>query len=220
MVYIFCAYRKWALELYDKLIKKHKNLILVDSPKKLTLNFVNKHQPEFIFFPDWSWIIPEKIVKNYKCVCFHESDLPKFRGGSPIQNQIIRGIKKTKTTAFLMTEKIDEGEIILKLDLSLTGTISEIFSRMIDNDFKMINKIIKGDYKLKKQKGKPTVFKRRKPAESELKTLNHSSTYLYNFIRMLDDPYPNAFIKIGKRKIFLKNAKLNGEKILFEGEIV
>ena len=33
-----------------------------------------------------------------------EADLPKFRGGSPIQNQIIRGIDKTKTTAFLMNE--------------------------------------------------------------------------------------------------------------------
>lgn len=220
MVYIFCAYRKWALNLYGKLRKKYKNLILVDSPKKLTLRFVKKYEPEFIFFPDWSWIIPEKIVKNYKCVCFHESDLPKFRGGSPLQNQIIRGIKKTKSTAFLMTEKIDEGEIMLKQDLLLTGTMDEIFTRMIDNDFEMINKIIKGGYKLKKQKGKPTVFKRRKPEESELKILNHSMTYLYNFIRMLDDPYPNAFVKIGKRKIFLKNAKLKDEKILFEGEIV
>ena len=37
----------------------------------------------------------EEIVKLNNCICLHESNLPKFRGGSPIQNQIIKGIKKT-----------------------------------------------------------------------------------------------------------------------------
>ena len=102
MAYIFCAYRDWAIELYELLSKRYKSMILLSNPKKLTLNYVKKINPEFIFFPDWSWIVPQVIIENYKCICFHESDLPKFRGGSPIQNQIIRGIKKTKTTAFFM----------------------------------------------------------------------------------------------------------------------
>ena len=73
-------------------------MILLDNPKKLKLDYIKKINPKLIFFPDWSWIIPNEIVQKYQCVCFHESNLPKFRGGSPIQNQIIRGIKKTKTT--------------------------------------------------------------------------------------------------------------------------
>ena len=220
MVYIFCAYRDWAIKLFEKLSKKYNNIILVTSQKKLTYNFVKKQNPEFIFFPDWSWIVPEKIVTNFKCICFHESDLPKFRGGSPIQNQIIRGIKKTKTTAFLMSKGIDEGEILLKENLSLSGSLDDIFSRMINNDFKMIQKIIQGDFKLQKQKGKPTIFKRRTPAESELKSLDKSLYHLYDFIRMLDDPYPNAFVKHGKRKIFLKNPKFKNNKLTFDGEII
>ena len=43
----------------------------------------------------------------------HPSALPKFRGGSPIQNQIIRNIKNSKVTLFKMNEKIDAGPIIL-----------------------------------------------------------------------------------------------------------
>ena len=88
MAYIFCAYRAWAIDLYKLLSKRYKSMILLSNPKKLTLNYVKKINPEFIFFPDWSWIVPEVIIENYKCICFHESDLPKFRGGSPIQNQI------------------------------------------------------------------------------------------------------------------------------------
>jgi methionyl-tRNA formyltransferase len=220
MVYLFCAYREWSLKLYEKLSKKYDNFILLNSPKKLTVPFVQKLNPEFIFFPDWSWIIPKKITSNYKCVCFHESDLPKFRGGSPLQNQIIRGITKTKTTAFFMSDGIDEGNIILQRSLSLVGSIDEIFSRMIENDYKIVEKIISGNYKLTKQKGKPSIFKRRKPEDSELKSYQKSLEYFYNFIRMLDDPYPNAFIKLGDKKLFLKNPQFKKGKITFNGEII
>ena len=193
-------------------------MVLLNNPKKLTLNHVKKINPKFIFFPDWSWIVPQTIIENYKCVCFHESDLPKFRGGSPIQNQIIRGIKRTKTTAFFMNNKIDSGNILLKKSLSLHGTLDEIFQRMIKNDYEMIIKIIKGNYEIQKQIGHPTYYKRRKPEQSEL-DLNKSKEYIYNFIRMLSDPYPNAFTKIGKHKIIFKSAKLENNKLYINGEI-
>jgi len=220
MNYLFCAYRDWARVLYKMLAKKYKNIILLDSPKKLTINYVRKINHTYVFFPDWSWKVPEEIIKEYRCVCFNESNLPKFRGGSPIQNQIIRGIKKTKTTAFFMNIGIDKGDIILQKDLSLEGSLQEIFSRMIKNDYDMTVKIINNKYKTHKQNGKPTFFKRRKPEDSELKTLDYPVQYLYNFIRMLADPYPNAFIRIGNRKIIFKSSKFDGKKLEFEGEIV
>ena len=194
-------------------------MYLLSSPKKLTINYLKRKKPEIIFFPDWSWIIPNEIISNYKCICFHESNLPKFRGGSPIQNQIIRGITKTKTTAFIMNEKIDAGDIILQKNLSLEGSIQEIFSRMSENDYSLILKIINGKYKRRKQSGKPTTYSRRKPKESELKNLNHSTNYLYNFIRMLEDPYPNAFIRIGKQKLIFKKAIYNNKKLSLEVKI-
>jgi len=219
LVYLFCAYRDWALKLFQKLKKKYPDMYLLSSPKKLTINYLKRKKPEIIFFPDWSWIIPNEIISNYKCICFHESNLPKFRGGSPIQNQIIRGITKTKTTAFIMNEKIDAGDIILQKNLSLEGSIQEIFSRMSENDYSFILKIINGKYKRRKQSGKPTTYSRRKPKESELKSLNHSVNYLYNFIRMLEDPYPNAFIRIGKQKLIFKKAIYNNKKLSLEVKI-
>lgn len=218
MTYLFCAHREYAKKLYKMLSKKYQ-ITLLTNPSKLTYSYVKKINPKIIFFPDWSWMVPSKIVKNYKCVCFHESNLPKFRGGSPIQNQIIRGITKTKTTAFFMTEELDGGDILLQKDLSLEGSLNNIFDRMITNDYKMIESIIKGKYHVRKQSGKPTIFKRRKPEDSELKSLNHSTAYLYNFIRMLTDPYPNAFLRINNKKIVFKSAEYDGKILRFTGEI-
>lgn len=220
MPLLFCAYREWSIKLFKKLAKKYDDITLLSDPKRLTFRYVKKINPEYIFFPDWSWIVPKKIINNYKCICFHESDLPKFRGGSPIQNQIIRGITKTKTTAFLMTEHLDEGNILLQKDLSLEGSLEDVFKRMIKNDCEIIIKIINGRFKPRKQTGKPTFFRRRRPDQSELKNLDFSKHYLYNFFRMLEDPYPNAFIRIGKRKIIFKSTKYDGKKLEFVGELV
>ncbi len=212
MKYVICAYRDYGIKLYHSL-KNQFDFTLIESKKSLTYARIKKINPSLIFFPDWSWKVPEKIVNDFTCVCFHEAPLPKYRGGSPIQNQIIRGITKTKTTAFIMNEKIDGGDIILQKELSLKGSLEEIFSRMYQNDYKLILKIIQGGYKRKKQSGKSTTFSRRKPQDSELKNLNYSKQYLYNFIRMLEDPYPNAYIKIRDQTIIFKKAFYNGKKL-------
>jgi methionyl-tRNA formyltransferase len=218
MKYVICAYRDYGIMLYENLKEKF-NFTLIKSKKELSYNKIQKINPSIIFFPDWSWKVPEKIVKNFKCVCFHEAPLPKFRGGSPLQNQIIRGKTMTKTTAFIMNEEIDAGNIILQKDLSLKGSIQDIYSRMYKNDYSLILKIIKGQYQERKQSGKPTFFKRRKPKDSELKNLNYSKKYLYNFIRMLEDPYPNAYVKLGKQKIIFEKAFYNNNKLTIQGEI-
>ena len=219
MNYVFCGYRKWSLELFEIINKKYHNFYLIKSPKQLTYKNIQKLNPKFIFFPDWSWIVPKEIFENYSCVCFHEANLPKFRGGSPLQNQIIRGIEKTKTTAFFMNEKLDGGDIIIKKDLSLKGNLSDIFERMKKNDLEILGKIISGNFNSYKQKGSSSTYKRRKPSDSELKSLNHSKKYLYNFIRMLEDPYPNAFMNVGKHKIIFKSARLMKNKLSVEVDI-
>ena len=118
-----------------------------------------------------------------------------------------------------MNEGIDEGDILFQKDLSLEGSLDKIFERMVLNDYFLINQIIKGRFRKRKQRGKSSLFKRRKPEESELKALDHSKPHLYDFIRMLADPYPNAFLKIGKRKIIFKTAKYNGKKLQCEVEM-
>ena len=145
MKYVICAYRDYGIKLYQ-ILKKQYDFTLIKSKNDLKFSTIKKINPSMIFFPDWSWRVPSKIVNGFSCICFHEAPLPKFRGGSPIQNQIIRGIDKTKTTAFLMNKKLDGGDIIMKKDLSLKGNLSEIFERMKKNDLAILEKIISGNF--------------------------------------------------------------------------
>ena len=92
--YLIISKKKWDIENFEILNKSYKFSYKLDKRK------IIKYSPKIIFFIHWSEKIPSEIFKRYLCIQFHSSDLPKFKGGSRIQNQIVNGVKKTKITAF------------------------------------------------------------------------------------------------------------------------
>ena len=87
---------------------------------------------DYIFVPFWSWYIPAEIYKKWNVVIFHMTDLPYGRGGSPLQNLIVRGFTKTKISALKCTKGIDAGPLYCQVPLSLEGTADNIYDRADD----------------------------------------------------------------------------------------
>jgi methionyl-tRNA formyltransferase len=183
---------------------------------------IQKFKPDIIFFVHWSYIIPFEIYNNYKCIVFHTADLPFGRGGSPIQNNIANGIYKTKISAIKVEKEIDSGDIYLKEDIELNGSLKEILKRISKIIFNiMIPKIIDGNYVLKKQVGKPSYFSRRKKEDGEIKEY-FDINKIYDYIRMLDsgdDEYPRAYINFGDYQFNFSNANFKDKKIIATIEI-
>ena len=212
---IYCVgYRSWSIDIYKYFLNNSKHTIRIcDKKKKFKIKNVIKFKPDIILFYGWSSKISTKLVSNYFCVMFHPSPLPKFSGGSPIQNQIINNVNQTKITLFRMTNKVDGGPILVDKKVSLKGHINDIFKRFTDIGILLTKKILKGQFIPKQQKKIIAQrYKRRKPSESEItikELKNKSGKYLYNKIRMLEDPYPNAFIKTKDgKKLLIKMAEL------------
>src|SRR5689334_14815339 len=90
-------------EIQEQIILKY-NGVLLKEKEELNMGDIIKIDPTYIFFMHWSWIIPAEIFSRYTCVVFHMTDLPYGRGGSPLQNLIIRGHKETKITAIKVEE--------------------------------------------------------------------------------------------------------------------
>ena len=210
MKFIIITKKKWDSNNFKKLSK---NILVLNNINSLKIKRIN---PKIIFFIHWSKFISQNIFKKYLCIQFHASNLPKGKGGSPIQNQIMLNVKKTKISAFKISERLDSGPICLQDNLSLKGSAIDILRRMENKSIQMIKKIIKKKFLvLKKQKGKTSFFKRRKPSESKIDFNNMKSiNRLYDFLRMLDAPdYPNAFIKLNKFKFTFNDIKINKNKI-------
>lgn len=239
---VYAGYRSWAFEIIKGLISdpkknytisgvltieepeaqytKLKSRVYTIDPKNLdspeNKQLLKKLKPDVFLFYGWSWMIPKSIYDSYPCLILHTSPLPKYRGGSPLQNQIIRGEKHSAVSIFQATEGIDEGAIYAQAPFSLTGSMDTIFKEIVKIGLKETKKVLYGlsnkTIKPKAQdESQMTYFKRRKPSESEI-TLNDfktkTSEELYNFIRALGDPYPNAYFvcKDGK-KLYFTGAK-------------
>jgi len=186
---------------------------LVMREEELTLDLVDDFKPDYIFFPHWNWVVREDIYKNYECVVFHTAPLPYGRGGSPIQNLIMKGFKSSPVCAIKMTAKLDAGPIYSSMDVGLEGNLNSIFSRLNDAVNELIAKIISENPEPKAQVGEPYVFKRLTQSDNEIpEGLNLEKTY--DRIRMLDHPdYPNAFIMYGDVKLEFCNGSLEGDSL-------
>ena len=205
-IVIACS-KKWFLINKQTLnLMKKKNVFFIKDKNKLTLKKLKKIKPTKIFFPHWSFKVPDEIIKNYECICFHTAPLPFGRGGSPIQNLILRGFLTSPVCALKMTDTIDGGPIYLKRNVSLKGNLSEIFNRISNVINTMIKHLIKKKVIPKKQRGKIYYFERLNYKEGLLKQ-DLSLSKIYDKIRMLDsDQYPKAFIDLKNIKIELTNA--------------
>ena len=144
----------------------------------------------------------------------HPSCLPKYRGGSPIQNQIQDGVIMSCVSIFKISKGIDSGNIYGQSPLELSGNLNDIFERMITVGFRLTCKILENNHTIVEQDdSQATYCKRRKPSESEV-TINDlqqmSAQQLYDKVRMLNsDSYPRVFIKMTcGNKIFFNDVSL------------
>jgi methionyl-tRNA formyltransferase len=211
--YILLTSKPWHDDLFDQLARREDETWLrILQKEDVFLDKLLSYNPSKIFIPHWSYILPKKIWQSFECIVFHMTDLPYGRGGSPLQNLIVRGHKDTMISALRVEKGIDTGPIYLKKPLSLEGTAEEIFIRSSKIIETMIQQIIDDKITPKKQSGEPVVFKRRKPQDGLMNGLQEL-TDVYDYIRMLDaDGYPSAYFETEYFKIEVTKASLDNQE--------
>ena len=139
-----------------------------------------------------------KIIKNVEdknnIILFHSSDLPKGKGWAPIYHAIYNEEKYYIISGIFAAEKVDSGDIIIQAKFRIRPNYTAEFVRKLDNEISMMmirkilvkfkNKKIEG----KKQSGRSTYFKRRKPEDNELK-----GKKIFNHLRACEEQHPAFF---------------------------
>lgn len=189
-------------------------------------------EAEMILFYGWSWFIPSSIVLSKTCICLHPSKLPNFRGGSPIQNQVLSGVSESAVSIFRMHTGIDDGPIYKQGIISLLGPLEEVFQR-IASIGKYLTKDLLSDFVNDEISFAPQeigpcgeLLRRRKAADSEIsikEVQRMTFDQLCRFVDVLRDPYPNAFIRIGLNTLLLtevhKYNKLPPEAVVLSEDV-
>jgi len=215
--------RPWNTGLAKRLqVQLARSVHTITTPAALTPAAVAAINPEWIFVPHWSHLIPESIWDHCPTVIFHMTDLPYGRGGSPLQNLIQRGHSSTMVTALRCTAELDAGDIYLKEPLSLHGTAEEIFLRADGLIEAMIKRIVREQPTPQPQRGEATLFQRRKPAQSNLATCSSGDLSAWaDQLRMLDgEGYPHAYLEAHGMRLEFRRAGRSSDGLYADVRIV
>ena len=218
--YVVVGCRPWNRRLFDEVVSTYEGeWHFIGSPEELMRAQLRTINPRFVFFLHWSWKVPDEIIEKFECVCFHMTDVPYGRGGSPLQNLILSGHRQTKLTALQMSKEFDAGPVYCKEPLSLEGGAEEIYLRAGRLSAKMIEYIIKHEPQPQPQQGRSVTFKRRRPEQSEVGKLR-SLEELHDFIRMLDaEGYPRAFFQHAGFRFELSRSALYDGRVVADVSI-
>ena len=77
---------------------------------------------DLIVVASYGKILSKEILESpkYGAINIHPSDLPKYRGPSPIQTQIIDGVRESAVTFIKMDEEVDHGPILEKISFEIS----------------------------------------------------------------------------------------------------
>lgn len=218
---VIASTRSWNRALVKSVGERTaREVVWIEKRNDLTAEGLQELEPEFVFLPHWSYIVPREIFEKYECVIFHMTDVPFGRGGSPLQNLVSRGIQETKMSALRCVSELDAGPVYAKRPLSLLGSAEEIFLRARDVIETMIVEIVETRPEPEPQRGTPTVFARRRPQDGDIAGLA-SLDQVFDWIRMLDaDGYPPAFLEAGGFRLEFSRAARRQDSVLADVRIL
>ena len=208
-------------DVLKMLEKKKEKIILIKKFDNKVLNLLKNLKADIFLVCGFPIIFPEKILNlpKYGAINCHSGILPKYRGGSPLNWQIINNEKKFGISIIKMNKYIDRGNILFekKFKLKINHNINDIH-RISNKHFsinipKTINLLARGK-KGKKQKEKySNYFKQRKESDSLINWETMTSLQVYNFVRALNKPFPNAYTFYRKTKLSIQKARQSKIKL-------
>ncbi|MEM4249810.1 MAG: methionyl-tRNA formyltransferase [Candidatus Nitrosotenuis sp.] len=195
-------------------VEERKNILDQD------IQTIKKLKPDLIFSIGWRRLIPQSIfeIPSKGTLNIHDGLLPAYRGFAPINWAIINGETEVGVTVHLIDKTADTGPILFqeKIPVNLDETATDVYNKALKLAPSMVMRAISlmssMTEKLIDQTNLEKGFfcSRRFPNDGKINwTLDRIK--VYNLIRGLSDPYPNAFCYYNNNKIYIKKAKLSDE---------
>lgn len=175
---------------------------------------LNLFKPELVVCKAFGEIVPNFFLEypKYKSINIHFSLLPKYRGAVPIQKAILEGEKVTGITIMLMSEGLDEGDILEQIEEKIleNDTNQSLRERLVKKSKDVLPDIlerwVKDEISLQKQNSSLATYCWKKDISKENAAIDweiEEPEYIERKIRAMI-PWPVAWTMMnGKRmKIF------------------
>ena len=174
---------------------------------------------DLVLLCGWSWQVSKDLLNRVPVISEHPAYLDEYSLGTPLQGQIEDGIKYTKHRVV----KIGYPELGERLyspnhevDMNLTGNMDDILDEMASTCKTIYTRFLDDWPNIHwEQWPKAEQYRTpRKPHNSKLSQaeLHMGTKYLYDKIRMLESPYPNAFIEDDDGILYFERVSYKSKK--------
>lgn len=170
----------------------------IREPEELEKVFAFK--PDLLITAAFGQILPKELLDfpKHGCINVHASLLPELRGGAPIHYALILGKPKTGVTIMYMAERLDAGDMISKVEVTIeeldhTGSLHEKLSSAGSELLaETLPKLLAGETIALPQDESLATFARNIKRDQELIDWAKPGREIYNHIRGLH-PWPVAY---------------------------
>lgn len=201
-------------------ISNSNKLVILKTDNVNSLSFLNKlkkMKSNLFIIGGFPTIFNQKIIDipKYGVLNAHGGKLPQYRGGSPLNWQIINGEKYFGISVIKINKKIDQGNIItqkkfriFKKDniFTLHNKANKYFPILI---YDAINKVFKNYSGIKQKDNLSKYWHQRKDKDGKIDLNKMKINEIQNLIRGVTRPYPGAFLYIKNTKIRIFNVSVS-----------
>jgi len=183
---------------------------------------LKKFDPELFIVAGYSTILKQKVldIPQLGTINLHAGRLPEYRGGSPLNWQLINGEEKAGISVIFMDEGIDTGCVLAEEEFPIgqNDTISdlhqkanELFPNLV---LKALNKLEVNDtsYSVQDER-KAQYWHQRNDADGRLDFESMTMLEVDRMIRALTIPYPGAWATFENKVVRFYSAEMPAIKI-------
>jgi len=178
-------------------------VVHTEKKKENYIKVLEEYKPEIVVCKAFGEIIPKEFLDypKYGCINIHFSILPKYRGAVPIQKAILDGEKETGISIMLMSEGLDEGDLlrIFKEKIKKDDTNITLRERLVTKTTEVLiptlKKWINGEIMPVKQKNEDATYCWQKDISkknAEILWEKHEPEYIERMVRAFI-PWPIAW---------------------------
>lgn len=146
------------------------------------------YSPDMVVVISYGVILRDNVLSSAPCVNIHPSDLPKYRGPSPIRTALYNGDKKSAVCLMAITPELDAGDVFMRreFDIGIDDTNDTIEKRVSEIGAEMMTEYLKNPhaYIATPQIGTPT-FTRKWNGTDEIIDWSRGANAIHNQIRAL-----------------------------------
>jgi methionyl-tRNA formyltransferase len=198
--------------------------VLSDMTPAAVQRAIEEIKPECVVISSYNRIVGPRLIELCPFINVHYSPLPRYRGRANVNWALINGEREAAISIHTVVPGLDAGNILFQRQIPIDDdrTITGLYTQLNDIQREHLGATVRaflgGFAGAAQEESAATYGCTRIPADGEVDWTT-STKVIYNLIRALQDPYPNAYTFLHCRPLQIVWAEPVKNAPLYAGRI-